>query len=139
MTSPSTSTLVLHDSRTGRKLTFVPLDPQRITIYVCGPTVYNFVHIGNGRPAVVFDVLVRLLRHLYPHVVYARNITDVDDKINARAADEKISIRELTEKALWQIWGRSGDAAAGDPVRRADQRPRSADDKRGARGARRSG
>ena len=94
----NTPALVLHDSRTGRKLLFVPRDPARVTIYVCGPTVYNFVHIGNGRPAVVFDVLVRLLRYLYPEVVYARNITDVDDKINARAFEAHEPIDVFTER-----------------------------------------
>ena len=78
--------LELTDSQTGSKRPFKPLDPERITLYVCGPTVYNYVHIGNGRPAVVFDVLYRLLKKLYPTVVYARNITDIDDKINAAAA-----------------------------------------------------
>ena len=91
-------TLFLHDSRTGAKRAFAPLDPQRVTIYVCGPTVYNFVHIGNGRPAVVFDVLVRLLRYLYPHVMYARNITDVDDKINVRALEAGEPIDVFTER-----------------------------------------
>ena len=69
-------------------------------MYVCGPTVYDFAHIGNARPVIVFDVLFRLLRHLYgaEHVTYVRNITDVDDKINARAAERGISIRELTEE-----------------------------------------
>ena len=69
-------------------------------MYVCGPTVYDFAHIGNARPVIVFDVLYRLLRHLYgaEHVTYVRNITDVDDKINARAAERGISIRDLTEE-----------------------------------------
>jgi len=69
-------------------------------MYVCGPTVYDFAHIGNARPVIVFDVLFRLLRHFYgeAHVTYVRNITDVDDKINARAAERGISIRELTEE-----------------------------------------
>ena len=69
-------------------------------MYVCGPTVYDFAHIGNARPVIVFDVLFRLLRHLYgpEHVTYVRNITDVDDKINARAAERGVSIRELTEE-----------------------------------------
>ncbi len=66
---------------------FAPIDPRAVRLYVCGPTVYDFAHIGNARPVIVFDVLFRLLRHLYgaDHVVYTRNITDVDDKINARA------------------------------------------------------
>src|SRR5271166_1813625 len=79
--------LKLYNTRTKRKEIFMPLDPERVRMYVCGPTVYDYAHIGNARPAIVFDVLFRLLRHLYgpDHVVYARNITDVDDKINARA------------------------------------------------------
>ncbi|MCG6870503.1 MAG: cysteine--tRNA ligase [Gammaproteobacteria bacterium] len=78
-------TLSLHNTMTGEKEAFTPLNPDRVTIYVCGPTVYNYVHIGNARPVVVFDVLYRLLSREYPEVVYARNITDVDDKINAAA------------------------------------------------------
>jgi cysteinyl-tRNA synthetase len=74
-------------------------------MYVCGPTVYDYAHIGNARPVIVFDVLYRLLRHTYgpDHVTYARNITDVDDKINARAADENVSIRDLTERTARQF------------------------------------
>jgi cysteinyl-tRNA synthetase len=81
-------TLSLHNTLGGTLEPFVPADPKRVTMYVCGPTVYNFVHIGNGRPVVVFDVLFRVLRTLYgpEHVIYARNITDVDDKINQAAA-----------------------------------------------------
>src|SRR5450432_2273141 len=80
--------LRLYDTLTREKRPFVPLDPENVRLYVCGPTVYDFAHIGNARPVIVFDVLFRLLRHLYgeSRVVYARNITDVDDKINARAA-----------------------------------------------------
>jgi cysteinyl-tRNA synthetase len=79
---------------------FEPLDRNRVRMYVCGPTVYDFAHIGNARPVIVFDVLFRLLRHLYgaEHVVYVRNITDVDDKINARAAERGVPIRDLTEE-----------------------------------------
>jgi cysteinyl-tRNA synthetase len=82
--------LRLYDTLTREKRVFTPLDPARVRMYVCGPTVYDFAHIGNARPVIVFDVLFRLLRHLYPagHVIYVRNITDVDDKINARAAEE---------------------------------------------------
>src|SRR5262244_3570346 len=82
--------LRLYDTLTREKRPFVPIDPKRVRMYVCGPTVYDFAHIGNARPFIVFDVLYRLLRHLYgaEHVVYVRNITDVDDKINARAAEE---------------------------------------------------
>ena len=100
----------LYNTLSRQKEPFLPLDwradagvaaqARRVRMYVCGPTVYDFAHIGNARPLIVFDVLFRLLRHLYgaPHVAYVRNITDVDDKINARAAERGISIRELTEE-----------------------------------------
>ena len=82
--------LRLYNTLTRRKDDFVPIDAARVRMYVCGPTVYDYAHIGNARPIIVFDVLYRLLRHLYgaEHVTYVRNITDVDDKINARAAAE---------------------------------------------------
>ena len=84
-----------------RKLSnFNPIDPKNIKIYACGPTVYDFIHIGNARPLVIFDVLVRVLRNLYPKVTYVRNITDVDDKINLRAKEKKISISELTNQTI---------------------------------------
>ena len=80
--------LRLYNTLTRGKEDFAPIDPNAVRLYVCGPTVYDFAHIGNARPVIVFDVLFRLLRHLYgaDHVIYVRNITDVDDKINARAA-----------------------------------------------------
>ncbi len=92
--------LKLHDTFTREKRAFAPIDPARVRMYVCGPTVYDLAHIGNARPLIVFDVLYRLLRELYgeTHVIYVRNITDVDDKINARAAERGIGIRELTEQ-----------------------------------------
>jgi cysteinyl-tRNA synthetase len=92
--------LKLYDTLTREKRVFEPLDRNRVSMYVCGPTVYDFAHIGNARPVIVFDVLFRLLRHLYgpEHVVYVRNITDVDDKINARAAERGVPIRDLTEE-----------------------------------------
>jgi cysteinyl-tRNA synthetase len=97
--------LTLYNTLTREKRPFRPLDPAQVRMYVCGPTVYDFAHIGNARPVIVFDVLFRLLRHLYSadHVTYARNITDVDDKIIARAAEEcpglplNEAIRRLTE------------------------------------------
>jgi cysteinyl-tRNA synthetase len=103
--------LRLYDTLTREKRPFQPLDPARVRMYVCGPTVYDFAHIGNARPVIVFDVLFRLLRHLYgaDHVVYARNITDVDDKINARAAQEyptlplNEAIRTVTQKTEQQF------------------------------------
>ncbi len=92
--------LKLYDTLTREKRVFTPIDPNRVRMYVCGVTVYDYAHIGNARPAIVFDVLFRLLRHLYgpDHVTYVRNVTDVDDKINARAAERGIAIRALTEE-----------------------------------------
>jgi len=87
----------LYNTLTRRKERFVPADPGRVTMYVCGPTVYSYPHIGNARPAVVFDVLARLLRGRY-RLVYARNITDVDDKINAAARERGLPIGEITER-----------------------------------------
>src|SRR6059058_1962996 len=91
--------LRLYDTLTRQKVDFVPADPRHVRMYVCGPTVYDFAHIGNARPIIVFDLLFRLLRQLYgaDKVTYVRNITDVDDKINARAAQRGVPIRELTE------------------------------------------
>src|SRR6201988_3547884 len=97
--------LKLYNTLTRTKEEFRPLDPNNVRMYVCGPTVYDFAHIGNARPVIVFDVLFRLLRHIYgdDHVTYVRNITDVDDKINARAAEEypalplNEAIRKVTE------------------------------------------
>ncbi|TDR19382.1 cysteine--tRNA ligase [Marinicella litoralis] len=90
--------LHLHNSLSGKKELFTPIDPQRVTMYLCGPTVYNYAHIGNARPAVVFDVLNRLLRAHYPHVVFARNITDIDDKINTFAKENNCSIKDVSSK-----------------------------------------
>src|SRR5436305_7564839 len=97
---PMSMELKLYDTLTREKRAFAPLDPSRVRMYVCGPTVYDFAHIGNARPVIVFDVLFRLLRRLYGQdaVTYVRNITDVDDKINARAAERAIPIRALTEE-----------------------------------------
>jgi cysteinyl-tRNA synthetase len=93
-------TLSIHDTFSRTKRPFEPADPDRVTLYVCGPTVYNYAHIGNARPAVVFDVLFRLLRHSFgdDHVIYARNITDVDDKINAAALAQGVPISTITDK-----------------------------------------
>ncbi len=90
--------LMLHNSLTRRKERFVPLDPGHVRMYVCGPTVYDLAHLGNARPAVVFDVLARLLRRLYPRVTYVRNITDVEDKINERARESGESIGSITAR-----------------------------------------
>ena len=93
-------TLSLYDTLHREKRVFVPRDPDRVTLYVCGPTVYDHAHIGNARPPVVFDVLVRLLRRQYgsDSVLYARNVTDVDDKINQKAAREGVPIGEVTAR-----------------------------------------
>ena len=93
-------TLHIHDTLRREKLAFTPRAPARVTLYVCGPTVYSYAHIGNARPAVVFDVLFRLLRHTYgeAQVVYARNITDVDDKIAAAAEREEVDISTITNR-----------------------------------------
>ena len=98
----STHELKLHNSLSRQRETFVPLDPRHVRIYVCGPTVYDRPHVGNARPVVVYDVLVRLLRRLYPRVTYVRNVTDVDDKINARAAQTGVPIAEVTENT--NVW-----------------------------------
>ena len=103
--------LRLYDTLTKEKRPFTPLDPENVRMYVCGPTVYDFAHIGNARPVIVFDVLFRLLRHLYgeAHVTYVRNITDVDDKINDRAARDfpglplNEAIRKVTEVTATQF------------------------------------
>ena len=92
--------LTLYNTLTRRKEVFQPLDPARVRMYVCGPTVYDFAHIGNARPVIVFDVLYRLLRHTYgaAHVTYVRNITDIDDKINKAARENNETIRDVTER-----------------------------------------
>jgi cysteinyl-tRNA synthetase len=103
--------LTFYNTLTRRKEAFQPIDPSNVRMYVCGPTVYDFAHIGNARPVIVFDLLFRLLRHVYGdgHVTYARNITDVDDKINARAVerwpdmDPIAAIRQLTEDTAAQF------------------------------------
>src|SRR5436853_4279569 len=104
-------TLRLFNTLTKTKDVFAPLDPKHVRMYVCGPTVYDFAHIGNARPVIVFDVLFRLLRHIYgeDHVTYVRNITDVDDKINDRAVRDfpglplNEAIRKVTETTAAQF------------------------------------
>ena len=95
---PNRHKLSLYNTLTRKKEVFAPADPNRVTMYVCGPTVYNHAHIGNARPAVVFDVLARLLRRLYPHLIYTRNITDIEDKIIAAAKAQGVEISVVTEK-----------------------------------------
>ncbi|MQX35360.1 cysteine--tRNA ligase [Roseospira navarrensis] len=99
----ATPTLHIQDTLTRAKTPFVPIDPAHVRMYVCGPTVYDRAHIGNARPVLVFDVLFRLLQRLYPRVTYARNITDVDDKINARAKDSGRTIGEITAETTRQF------------------------------------
>ncbi|PTW60935.1 cysteinyl-tRNA synthetase [Breoghania corrubedonensis] len=96
--------LIIYNTLTRVKEAFTPIDAANVRMYVCGPTVYDYAHIGNARPVVVFDTLFRLLRYLYgtDHVTYVRNITDVDDKINARAEAERRTIREVTETTAAQ-------------------------------------
>ena len=100
--------LKLYNTLTREKAAFAPIDPTTVRMYVCGPTVYDYAHIGNARPAIVFDVLFRLLRHVYGenHVTYARNITDVDDKINARALRDHpgpVSYTHLTLPTIYSV------------------------------------
>ena len=97
--------LRLYNTLTREKQVFTPIDPDNVRMYVCGPTVYDYAHIGNARPIIVFDVLFRLLRHIYgaEHVTYARNITDVDDKINARAREEGVPIADVTARTTKQF------------------------------------
>ena len=90
--------LKLYNSLTRQKQQFEPIDAKRITMYACGPTVYNFVHIGNARPAVVFDTVYRVLRSVYPNVIYARNITDIDDKIIHKSNELSVDINVITKK-----------------------------------------
>jgi cysteinyl-tRNA synthetase len=117
-------TLRIYNTLTKTKEDFVPLEPKNVRMYVCGPTVYDYAHIGNARPAIVFDVLFRLLRHLYGenHVKYVRNITDVDDKINARALRDfpglplNEAIRKVTETTANQYFADTRALGCLDPT-----------------------
>ena len=99
----------LHNSLSRTVEKFVPRDPEHVTLYVCGPTVYDTPHVGNARPAVVFDVLYRLLRHSFPKVSYARNFTDIDDKIIERAAMRRETIETLTDRTIDQYHDVTGE------------------------------
>ncbi|MDP5307233.1 cysteine--tRNA ligase [Paracoccus spongiarum] len=115
----------LTNTRTRRKEDFTPIDPRNLRLYLCGPTVYDRAHLGNARPVLVFDVLVRLLRHAYGagHVTYVRNFTDVDDKINARAAETGRPIRDITRETIG--WYHDDMDALG--AERPDHEPRATD------------
>ena len=93
-------TITLYDTLSKSMKTFQPQTEKRVTMYVCGPTVYDFPHVGNARPAIVFDILYRLLKSAYPSVLYARNYTDIDDKIFAVASENGVSYREVTKKFI---------------------------------------
>ena len=95
-----TEPLLIYNTLKREKQVFVPQDPERVTMYVCGPTVYNHAHIGNARPAVIFDLLYKILSRRYPQVIYARNITDVDDKINTAAAAENVTIDVISNRYI---------------------------------------
>jgi len=116
-------TLRIHNTLNRAKEDFEPLDAGHVRMYVCGPTVYDLAHIGNARPVVVFDVLARLLRRLYPKLTYVRNITDVDDKINARARETGADIRDLTEGTAAQFHADMAALGAEEP----DIEPRATD------------
>ena len=96
-------TLRIHDTYQRKKVKFEPHDPHKVQFYVCGPTVYDYAHIGNARPIIVFDVLYRLLNSVYPQVTYIRNITDIDDKINSRSAESGEDISEITKRTTAQF------------------------------------
>ncbi len=115
--------LKIYDTARREKVAFEPRTPDQVGMYVCGPTVYDKIHIGNARPLVIFDVLSRLLRSLYSDVTYVRNITDVEDKINARAKERGISIRELTETTAALFQENARDLGCLDP----DIEPRATD------------
>ena len=108
----------LHNSKTRRKEPLMPLDPKNIRMYVCGPTVYDRAHLGNARAVVVFDSLFRLLREVYgaAHFIYARNFTDIDDKINAKSAETGRDIGQITEETIGWYLADMGALAALEPT-----------------------
>jgi cysteinyl-tRNA synthetase len=110
--------LRLYNTKNRRKEDFVPIDPQDVRMYVCGPTVYDRAHLGNARPVIVFDTLLRLLHAVYGpgHVTYVRNFTDVDDKINARAAQSGRSIGQITEETIGWFLEDMGALGAMEPT-----------------------
>ena len=92
------SKLKFFNSLNNKKEEFIPVDEHHIRVYACGPTVYNYAHVGNARMAVVFDVVVRLLRYIYPKVTYVSNITDIDDKIIEKSIQENVNFLDITKK-----------------------------------------
>ena len=102
---------------------FDPIDKNNIRIYVCGPTVYDLIHIGNARPIVIFDVLVRLMRETFPKVTYVRNITDVDDKINTQAYKNNETISELTARTI-ELFNQDAESLG---AQKPDLEPRATD------------
>ena len=118
-----TPTLRLYNTLTRSKDEFVPIDPQNVRLYVCGPTVYDYAHIGNARPIIVFDLLFRFLRHVYgtEAVTYVRNITDVDDKINARAARDYPNLPH--NEAIRVVTGKTERQFHEDELAQRAQRP----------------
>lgn len=113
----------IHNTLTRGKEPFEPMDPDHVRLYVCGPTVYDYAHIGNARPVVVFDVLVRLLRYVYPKVTYVRNITDIDDKINAASVESGEDIRSITMRTARAFHDDMAALGAAPP----DREPRATD------------
>ena len=129
----------LHNALTGRKEAFVPADPARPTMYVCGPTVYGYPHIGNARAAVVFDVLFRLLKHRFGDVLYARNITDIEDKIIKAAQDQNVPTDAIVARYTPRLSCRHGGAERPAADHRAVCHGASAADAGDDRGADRQG
>ena len=115
--------LKIYDTARREKVAFEPIDANDVRMYVCGPTVYDYIHIGNARPLVVFDVLYRLLKASYPSVKYVRNITDIDDKINIRARENGEDIRDLTERTNEQFQSDAKSLGCEEP----DVQPRATD------------